>query len=42
MTISRFNDSKYTKVFGIDRDEKCVDYANANSPEKFEFFVMDI
>ena len=42
VTISRFNDSKYTKVFGIDRDEKCVDYANANSPEKFEFFVMDI
>lgn len=42
VTVSRFGDPKYTEIYGIDRDEKCVEYANANSPEKFEFFVMDV
>lgn len=42
VTVSRFSDEKYSKVYGFDRAGKCVEYANLHSPDKFEFFVADL
>ena len=42
VTVSRFRDEKYAKVYGIDRVEQCVEYANLHAPEKFEFFTADL
>ncbi len=42
VTVSRFSDEKYSKVYGFDRSVKCVEYANLHSSDKFEFFVADL
>ena len=42
VTVSRFSDEKYPKVYGFDRSVKCVEYANLHSSDKFEFFVADL
>lgn len=41
VTKSRFNDSKYTRVFGIDKNESCISRANEIG-DKFSFKTMDI
>ena len=42
VTVSRFSDEKYSKVYGFDRSVKCVEYANLHSSDKFDFFVADL
>ena len=42
VTVSRFSDEKYSKVYGFDRSVKCVEYANLHSSDKFEFFAADL
>lgn len=40
---ARFSDSKYCKILGIDKNRKCINYANEHcSNEKFCYEIMDI
>lgn len=41
VTASRFGGDAFTKVMGIDRDERSISYAAQHSPEKFIFRVAD-
>lgn len=43
VTVDRFRDYENATVYGIDREQKCVDFATEHSPaDKFKFAKMDL
>lgn len=42
VTADRFSGFENAEVYGMDREQKCIDFATSNAPKNFHYFCADL